>query len=349
MSKKVRIPLVILFVLLFLASLCAVAYPYLSNYLAQQRQAEIVLEYDAAVVTVQDADVSAALEAARAYNAALANGQAEGIADYDALLDLTGNGIMGIITIPTLDIVLPVYHGTQSLELGALHLQGTSLPVGGSSTHCVISAHSGKQNEQYRDLATLLQSMAVGADAYLWNGRTNIDMDAQLVCIDTNRLLSLSQQTQASIYFNLLSLCWDVASRDRDEPVVILADEAHMLFDPRLPEVGLYIRNIAKRIRKYEGALWIATQSATDMLHESIRLAGQAIVDNSAYRLLFHTDAKNLEDTVDLFRLTPAEAKLLISFEQKNALCLIGTQHHIRTVFELPKYKLDLMGKGGGR
>lgn len=202
---------------------------------------------------------------------------------------------------------------------------------------------------RYRDLATLLQSMAIGADAYLWNGRTNIDMDAQLVCIDTNRLLSLSQQTQASIYFNLLSLCWDVASRDRDEPVVILADEAHMLFDPRLPEVGLYIRNIAKRIRKYEGALWIATQSATDMLHESIRLAGQAIVDNSAYRLLFHTDAKNLEDTVDLFRLTLAEAKLLSSFEQKNALCLIGTQHHIRTVFELPKYKLDLMGKGGGR
>ena len=206
-----------------------------------------------------------------------------------------------------------------------------------------------KENEQYRDLATLLQSMAVGADAYLWNGRTNIDMDAQLVCIDTNRLLSLSQQTQASIYFNLLSLCWDVASRDRDEPVVILADEAHMLFDPRLPEVGLYLRNIAKRIRKYEGGLWIATQSATDMLHESIRLAGQAIVDNSAYRLLFHCDAKNLEDTVELFRLTSAEAKLLSSFEQKNALCLIGAQHHIRTVFELPQYKLDLMGRGGGR
>lgn len=206
-----------------------------------------------------------------------------------------------------------------------------------------------KTDERCRDLATLLQSMAVGADAFLWNGHTNIDMNAQFVCIDTNRLLSFSQQTQASIYFNLLSLCWDVASRNRNEPVVILADEAHMLFDPRLPEVGLYVRNIAKRARKYEAALWLASQSVADLLHESIRLSGQAIVDNSAYRLLFHCDAKNLEDTVDLFRLTNAEAKLLSGFEQKNALCLIGTQHHIRTVFELPEYKLQLMGRGGGR
>lgn len=158
MSKKVKIPLIILFILLFLASLCAVAYPYLSNYLAQQRQAEIVLQYDEALGIVQDADVSAALEAARAYNAALANGQAEGITDYDELLNLTGNGMMGIITIPAIGVELPVYHGTQSLELGALHLQGTSLPVGGASTHCVISAHSGMSSEiMFTDLDRLAE------------------------------------------------------------------------------------------------------------------------------------------------------------------------------------------------
>ena len=158
MSKKVKIPFIILFILLFLASLCAVVYPYLSNYLAQQRQAEIVLQYDAAVGTVQDADIRAALEAARAYNAALVNGQAEGITDYDELLDLTGNGMMGIITIPSIGVELPIYHGTQSLELGALHLQGTSLPVGGASSHCVISAHSGMSSEiMFTDLDRLAE------------------------------------------------------------------------------------------------------------------------------------------------------------------------------------------------
>lgn len=204
-------------------------------------------------------------------------------------------------------------------------------------------------NPRYGELATLLQSMAVGSDAFLWQGHTNVNMDAQLVVIDTNRLLELSKETQASIYFNLLSLCWDVCSRDRRQPTLILADEAHMLFDPRLPEVGMYVRNIAKRARKYESALWIISQSSADFIAENIRFAGQAIVDNSAYRLLFRCDAKNLSDTVDLFSLTDAEAKLISGFERKNALCLIGKQHHIRTIFALPDYKLKMMGEGGGR
>lgn len=205
------------------------------------------------------------------------------------------------------------------------------------------------ENAAYQQLYTLLWPLAYGSDRFLWNGHTNIDMNAQLVCLDTHRLQPLSQQTQSSIYFQLLSLCWDVASRNRDEPVIILADEAHMLFDPRLPEVGLFVRNIIKRVRKYESALWLATQSVADMLDPQIRLSGQAIIDNTAYRLLFHCDAKNLEDTVDLFRLTAPEAKLLGGFEQKNALCLVGTQHHLRVIFDLPQYKLDLMGRGGGR
>lgn len=207
----------------------------------------------------------------------------------------------------------------------------------------------GRTKPEYKELALLLQSMAIGASAFLWNGRTNIDLDAPFVVIDTHRLQNFSMETQSSIYFNLLSLCWDAASRDRERPCVILAEEGHILFDPRLPEVGMYIRNMAKRVRKYDSALWLATQSVDDLLNEKVRLAGQAIVDNSAYRLLFRCDAKNLEDTVDLFRLTAAEAKLLSGFERRNALCLIGEQHHLRTVFALPQYKLDLMGKGGGR
>lgn len=99
MSKKVKIPLIIVLVLLFLTSMAAVAYPYISNYLAEQRQAEIVLKYDEVIEAAGSTENSKALEAARAYNAALANGQTDDIADYNALLDLTGNGMMGIIKI----------------------------------------------------------------------------------------------------------------------------------------------------------------------------------------------------------------------------------------------------------
>lgn len=157
--KKRSILIVIAFVLLFLVSGAAVAYPYVSNYFSELRQSKVVTDYDTAVAALEDADGAAALEAACAYNAALANGQAEELENYDALLNPTGNGMMGVVTIPAIDVELPIYHGTQSLELGALHLQGTSLPVGGASTHCVISAHSGMSSEI---MFTDLEQLAVG-------------------------------------------------------------------------------------------------------------------------------------------------------------------------------------------
>lgn len=80
MSKKLKIVLIVVLVLLFLASLAAVAYPYISNYLAEQRQAEIVLKYDEEVEAAGNMENSAALDAARTYNAALASGQ-ENITD----------------------------------------------------------------------------------------------------------------------------------------------------------------------------------------------------------------------------------------------------------------------------
>lgn len=145
--KKRRTLIIVALVLLFLVSGAAVAYPFVSNYFSELRQSKVVIDYDTAVAALEDADAAAALEAARAYNAALANGQADGLHDYDTLLNPTGNGMMGVVAIPAIDVELPIYHGTQSLELGALHLQGTSLPVGGASTHCVISAHSGMSSK----------------------------------------------------------------------------------------------------------------------------------------------------------------------------------------------------------
>ncbi len=159
MSKRVKIPLIIICLLMFLASAAVVAYPLVSNYLADQRQAAVITSYDDAIEAVQPEAIATALNAAKSYNTALANGQTEGMADYDVLLNPTGNGVMGIISIPAIGVELPIYHGTQSLELGALHLQGTSLPVSGESTHCVISAHSGMTSEK---MFTDLEQLAVG-------------------------------------------------------------------------------------------------------------------------------------------------------------------------------------------
>ena len=164
MVKKSKLRFLFILGFLFLISSAAVAYPFVSNYFSELRQSKVVTNYDTAVAALEDADGAAALEAARAYNAALANGQVDGLHDYDTLLNPTGNGMMGVVTIPAIDVELPIYHGTQSLELGALHLQGTSLPVGGASTHCVISAHSGMSSEI---LFTDLEQLAIGDRFYL--------------------------------------------------------------------------------------------------------------------------------------------------------------------------------------
>lgn len=161
MSKKRKIILIVIFVLLFLASACVVAYPLVSNLQAEKQKDAIVLAYREAVA--DDAKISDELAAARTYNAALANGQTAE-ADYDILLDPNGTGMMAIVTIPAICVELPIYHGTQSLSLGAVHLQGTSLPVGGESTHAVISAHSGMTS---RRMFTDLDRLEVGDLFYL--------------------------------------------------------------------------------------------------------------------------------------------------------------------------------------
>ena len=158
MSKKVKVFIIVLLITLFLFSTSLVIYPLLSNYLADKKQDKLVLQYEEVIETAQREDIVAAWEAAQAYNAMLSEGQpAE--QKYEDLLNQTGNGMMGFVCIPSIDVKLPVYHGNQSLELGAVHLEGTSLPIGGESTHSVISAHSGMSSEK---MFTDLEQLAAG-------------------------------------------------------------------------------------------------------------------------------------------------------------------------------------------
>lgn len=205
-----------------------------------------------------------------------------------------------------------------------------------------------QEDPRYDDLALLLESMAIGADSIIWNGHTNISFDNDFVVLDTNQLYNSSEQNKAAQYYNLLRLAFTVASMDRTTPYLIVADEAQTVFDPSLHGAASSLKNMALRIRKYEGYLWLAFHSLQELLDDRIRMEGQPIVDAATYKILFGTDGKNLADTVELFKLTPAEEKALNARQRGKALMLIGSQH-LKVEFELPHYKLELMGKGGGR
>jgi sortase A len=125
-------------------------YPTFSDWWNSHTQSRAIANYQQAISQLDDEDYEEILQAAYAYNEELATVYApfenyDQVAGYDDILDVTGTGIMGYITIPTINVELPIYHGTSEgvLNVASGHLQGSSLPVGGSNTNAVISAHRG--------------------------------------------------------------------------------------------------------------------------------------------------------------------------------------------------------------
>lgn len=139
-------------ILVFLTALGITLYPIISNYVNQKYASKIYTEYEEMIQNVEDTSLKDARRLAEQYNNALAPVSAyeqeslsEASQNYDTLLNMGGNGIMGYVEIPSIQVNLPIYHGTDSetLERGIGHLLGSSLPIGGASTHSVLSGHSG--------------------------------------------------------------------------------------------------------------------------------------------------------------------------------------------------------------
>ena len=156
----------ILLVLIFFVGLAVMLYPTISDYINQRNQTRVVNSYAQQVDGLSDADYTAYFDAADVFNQEIAADpdalyHADHFSTYSTTLDVTGTGIMGYITIPRIGVELPIYHGTSDavLQVAAGHLEGTSLPVGGESTHAVISAHRGLPSAK---LFTNLDQLEVG-------------------------------------------------------------------------------------------------------------------------------------------------------------------------------------------
>lgn len=156
-----KILTIIAAVLVFLLALGATLYPLVSNIYNEEHQSEIHTAYQEQVKQMEDADILIARTMAVAYNEAMKPGTQDRDAysqealvvasqDYDVQLDITGSGIMGYVRIPQISVMLPIYHGTDAstLETGIGHLLGSSLPVGGDSTHTILTAHSGMATQK---------------------------------------------------------------------------------------------------------------------------------------------------------------------------------------------------------
>lgn len=141
----------ILLIIVFLAGLSLLLYPTVSDYWNSFHQTRAIATYAENVAALDNASYDAIWDAARQYNRNLCSRSnsfllsEEQKAEYESLLDISGQGVMGYIEIPEIDVSLPIYHGTEDpvLQVAVGHLEWTSLPVGGESTHCVLSGHRG--------------------------------------------------------------------------------------------------------------------------------------------------------------------------------------------------------------
>lgn len=143
------------FVLLFLIGLSILLYPTVSNMWNTYRDSQLISNYSSSVSSDDNSEkLDSMWKAAEEYNKkikqesvpdAFSIRDGETDEEYESLLNLNGDGMMGYVEIPVIDQSIPIYHYTTeaTLEKGAGHLFGSSLPVGGESTHCIISAHRG--------------------------------------------------------------------------------------------------------------------------------------------------------------------------------------------------------------
>ena len=143
--------------------------------------------------------------------------------------------------------------------------------------------------ERYKVCLAFLEPLAYGTDANLFNGHTNVDLNNTLINFNISGLQdNTGSRVLGTQYFNIMSYIWtDIISDTSNFRKQIYADEFSVIMDPRYMDIMMYFQTIIKRIRKRYGGLTTATQQISDVLKDSVKEQGEAIIDNSVYQFYF--------------------------------------------------------------
>lgn len=172
-SEKLLLIISIIFIILGVGIFL---YPSISNYFAEKNHVDIIRKYDDLIVKIDEENLNKEKEKARIYNENLSGDPVHdpfvigsGYAlpeNYKEVLNIFNDGIMGYVEIPRISVYLPIYHGTSDdvLEKGVGHIQNTSVPIGGNSTHSVLTGHTGLPNAE---LFTRLDELGIGDIFYI--------------------------------------------------------------------------------------------------------------------------------------------------------------------------------------
>lgn len=193
-------------ILILVVGLSLMLYPSFSNWWNEAHQSRAIAAYSQEVSKLDENRYDELWQQAWEYNRSLVGRENAYLlddsqkAEYERLLDVSGMGIMGYIEIPSLKVSLPIYHGTEEsvLQVAVGHLEWTSLPVGGKSTHCVLSGHRGLPSAK---LFTDLDRLVVG-------DRFRLGVLDQVLTYEVDQILIVEpQDTEALLIEEGKDLC----------------------------------------------------------------------------------------------------------------------------------------------
>ena len=205
--------------------------------------------------------------------------------------------------------------------------------------------------ESLEKISSMLKKSTIGADARIFNGHSSINVDnsSDFIVLDIHSLVDSDETILRTQFFNILSWCWNEISRDRNEQVILVCDEAHLLIDPNNKDGIDFLKRTAKRIRKYNGSLWIISQNLIDFTSQGIERFGQVIIDNSSYILVMAQGQKEIEAVQKMMNLSESEIQFLTTASRGQGLFVISQDTRLPIQIHLREEEKELFGNAGGR
>lgn len=205
--------------------------------------------------------------------------------------------------------------------------------------------------ESLEKICSMLKRSTIGADAKIFNGVSTIKVDenSDFVVLDIHSLVDSDDVILKTQFFNILSWCWNEISRDRNEQVILVCDESHLLIDPNNTDGIDFLKRTSKRIRKYNGSLWTISQNLADYCSAGLERHGQVIIDNSAYIIVMAQGQKEIEAVQQMMKLSESEMEFLTTASRGQGLFVISQDTRLPIQIHLRKEEEDLFGSGGGR
>lgn len=196
-----------------------------------------------------------------------------------------------------------------------------------------------------------LLKRAITTDAKIFNGHSSIKVNnnSDFIVLDINSLVDSDDSILKSQFFNILTWCWNEICKNKDEQVILVCDEAHLIIDPNNRDGIDFLKKASKRIRKQNGSLILISQNLIDFCSPKIERYGQVIIDNSSYLFVMSQGQKEIEAVANMLSLSESERQFLTTASQGCGLLVVGQDTRLPIQVELRVEEQELFGTAGGK